>query len=116
MEKLNHFIVDEKEYPIAFNLNVAEEIQEKYGTLDKWAELTINNEKETKIKDLKFGFTAMINEGIDIENEIKKENRSPLTLKQVGRLLTAYGLDEALQTIQDTTIEATESEETEKNA
>ena len=33
-----------KNYKLVFNLNVMEEIQNKYGTLDKWGELTDGTE------------------------------------------------------------------------
>ena len=56
----------------------------------------------------------MINEGIDISNEENNTKVKPLTLKQVGRLLTEVGLTEATQKLNNTVIESTESEQ--KNA
>ena len=38
--------VNDKEYPIVFNLNVMEEIQEEYGTLDKWGNMTDGNNQK----------------------------------------------------------------------
>ena len=57
-----------KNYPLAFNLNVMEVIQEHYGSLDEWGKVT-QGDGEPKVKDLKYGVREMINEGIDMENE-----------------------------------------------
>ena len=45
-----------------------EALQEKYGNLNKWANLAQKSE-EPDIKSLKFFMTEAINEGIEIENE-----------------------------------------------
>ena len=57
---------DKRKYPLVFNLNVMEEIQEQYGSLDEWGKVTQGN-GEPQVKDLKNGIMAMINEAIDIE-------------------------------------------------
>ena len=101
-------------YNLVFNLNVMEEIQEKYGSIDKWAELTDGSQGEPNAKAVIFGFTAMINEGIDIENEEKGTDRKKLTLKQVGRMITEVGILTATKTLNDTVLESTKSDE--KNA
>ena len=62
-----HIETEKKRYPLVFNLNVMEEIQEKYGSLDKWGELTKGG-GEPNIKDLKAGIKIMLNEAIDMEN------------------------------------------------
>ena len=104
-----------KEYPVVFNLNVMEEIQNEYGTLEKWGELTDGGETgEPNAKAVIFGFTHMINEGIDIHNEEDGTDEKPLTYKQVGRMLTEIGLDEMAKTMHETVIASTESAE--KNA
>lgn len=102
-----------KDYLIVFNLNVMQEIQEKYGTLQKWGELTDSGE-EPNAKAVIVGFTAMINEGIDIMNERNGTKDKPLTQRQVGRLITEYGLINATKKMNDTVIESTQSNE--KNA
>lgn len=103
------------DYNLVFNLNVMEQIQEEYGSISAWGELT-DNEKEPNAKAVIFGLTAMINEGIDIDNEdnegvegyvIKKM----LTKKQVGRLLTDVGIEEATKRLNDTVISSVASEE-----
>ena len=106
--------VNDKEYPIVFNLNVMEEIQEEYGTLDNWGNMTDGTDGEPNAKAVIFGCTAMINEGIDIQNDRNGTNEKPLTKKQVGRLITEYGLINATKKMNDTVIQSTKSNE--KNA
>lgn len=105
-----------KTYKLVFNLNVMEVIQEKYGTLDEWGKLTDGDENngEPNAKAIKFGITAMINEGIDIANEENGTNDKPLTAKQVGRLITEIGLKESATMLNTVVIDSTQS--TEKNA
>lgn len=109
----------DKKYKMVFNLNVMEAIQEEYGSLDKWGELTEGKDgQEPNIKAIKFGLTAMLNEAIDIEND---ENQgtdikpiAPLTKTFVGRMLTDIGLREMANKLHETVTESTKS--TEKNA
>lgn len=103
-----------KEYNLAFNLNVMEKIQDQYGTIDKWAELTSGKEQEVNVKALKFGFAEMINEALEIEADEKGEEFVPFTEKQVGRMLTEIGLDKMQEALQQTVVESTKSDE--KNA
>ncbi len=125
-------------YRLVFNLNVMEAIQEEYGTLDNWGALTDGTayaqkeyEKAGKKKpwdeltpkekaefvgepDAKaviFGFTEMINEGIDIDNEENGTDIKPLTIKQVGRLITEVGLANATNTLNETVVASTKSDE-----
>ena len=104
-----------KTYKLYFNLNVMEQIQEEYETLEKWGNLSDGTNGEVNAKAVIFGLTCMINEGIDIENEENGTDIKPLTLKQVGRIITEVGLKEATQTLNNTVIESTK-DETEKNA
>lgn len=101
-------------YNLVFNLNVMEEIQNEYGTLEKWGKLTDASTGEPNAKAVVFGFTCMINEGIDIDNEEKGTDIKPLTHKQVGRILTELGLKEATMTMNKAVVESTKSDE--KNA
>lgn len=103
----------DKTYPMIFNLNVMEEIQSKYGTLEKWANLTDGKAGEPDAKAVIFGFLQMINEGIDIENEKNGTQNAFLTHKQVGRILTEYGIVEATKQLNATVIASTQP--TEKN-
>lgn len=101
------------EYTLEFNLNVMEEIQEKFGSVEKWLEMS-DSDAEPRAKDIKFGFMCMINEGIDIYNETHDDKRTPFTDKQVGRIITSIGLSNLTQAINNTVIESTKSDE--KNA
>ena len=105
-----------KSYKLVFNLNVMEVIQEKYGTLEKWGKLTdgAENDGEPNAKAVIFGITAMLNEGIDIENEENGTEEKMLTNKQVGRLITEIGLQSSAQLMNGVVIDSTQSGE--KNA
>ena len=100
-----------KVYNIVFNLNVMEGIQAEYGTLDAWGKLTDGSDGEPNAKAIIFGFREMLNEGIDISNEENGTDDKPLTLKQVGRIITGIGLETATQALNSTVIESTESAE-----
>lgn len=100
-----------KEYKLVFDLNVMQAIQEEYGSLDKWAELTEGKDGEPNAKAVIFGFTQMLNEGIDIANEENGTKELPLTLKQVGRMLTAIGMDSAAQTMQEAVVDSTKGDD-----
>lgn len=131
-----------KEYRLVFNLNVMEAVQAEYGTLEQWGDLTDGTayakkayeaqngsldgwddlkpeekekyEGEPDAKAVIFGFTQMLNEGIDIENEENGTDIKPLTLKQVGRIITEIGLANATAQLNETVVKSTQSEE--KNA
>lgn len=100
-----------KEYRLVFNLNVMETIQEEYGTIASWGEITGGSDNEPNAKAVLFGLREMINEGIEINNEETGSNDPPMTHKQVGRMLTEIGLMEAMQTLRDTVTNSTKSEE-----
>ena len=104
------------DYPLVFNLNVIEKIQEKYGSYEKWGEMTEGKESEVNISALKFGITEMINEGIDIENETAETKREFLTEKQVGRIITELGISKMKEKGQETVKKKKKNEnEEEKN-
>jgi len=103
----------DKEYKIVFNLNVMEEIQNEYKSLDEWGKLTDGSQGEPNIKALIYGFTAMLNEGIEIDNEENGTDIKPFTRKQVGRMITDIGLDTMANTLSETVVASTQS--TEKN-
>ena len=104
----------EKEYKVVFNLNVMEAIQEEYGTIDNWTELTSGANQEVNVKALKFGYTEMLNEGLSIEAEESGSEYKPVTPAFVGRMLTDIGLENMTKTLQETVIESTKTDE-EKN-
>lgn len=111
-EKETVFSVNGKEYKAVFNLNVMQEIQNEYETFSKWGQLTdgkIGN--EVNIQALIFGIKAMLNEAIDIDNENRSEKEPFLTSKQVGRLITDMGINNATQQLNSTVIESTKDDE-----
>lgn len=101
----------DRTYKLVFNLNVMERVQEEYGTVDKWAELTDGASGEPNAKAVIFGFTEMLNEGIDIDNEENGAELKPFTRKQVGRIITEVGLLQATKALNDTVIDSIKSEE-----
>jgi len=95
-----------KNYLLCFNLNVMELIQEEYGTIDNWTELTTAGDA----KAIKFGFCEMLNEGIDIKNEQEGTDEKPFTLKQVGRLLTELGFENVGNKLNEAVLTANKDE------
>ena len=108
--KVVYIETEKRKIPLVFNLNVMEEIQEQYGSLEKWGAIT-QGDGEPKVKDLKAGIMAMINEAIDIENEENGSNETPLTEKQIGRIMTEVGIQEIVKKIQEITVASTNSGE-----
>lgn len=106
-----------KTYKIVFNLNVMELIQERFGTVEAWGEaMSTEDGKEPKASDIIYGFWCMLNEGIDMDNDDKpKDERvEPLTLKQVGRMLTEVGIAGAADQMKSLVVESTKAD-TSKN-
>lgn len=104
------FEVDDKTYSLIFNLNVMESIQAKYGSVQKWGKLTDNKNGEPNAKALIFGFTEMINEAIDIENDELGSNKQLLTTKQVGRIITKAGIQESAKKLNKAITESVKDE------
>lgn len=99
------------EYALVFNLNVMERIQEEYGSLEKWGSLTDGKDgSEPNAKAVIFGFTEMINEGIDIANDENGTEIKPFTQKQVGRMMSEIGFSDANIAMNETVINSTQSE------
>lgn len=103
----------DKKYKLVFNLNVMEVIQDKYRTLENWGKLTdgAKNNGEPNAKAVIFGITAMLNEGIDIENEENGTEEKMLTKKQVGRMITDIGLKSSAQLMNGVVVDSTQSSE-----
>ena len=104
------FEVDDKKYTLVFNLNVMETIQAKYGSVQKWGRLTDSKKGEPNAKALIFGFTEMINEAIDMENEENNTSKPFLTLKQVGRIITKAGIQESAKELNKAITESVKDE------
>lgn len=101
----------DKEYRLEFDLNVIELIQNEFGSLDNWGKLTGGSSQEPNAKAIIFGYWAMMNEAIEIDNEERGTDIKPLTLKQVGRMVTDIGIGEVLQSLNKTVVESTKSDE-----
>lgn len=127
---------------LVFNLNVMEAIQQEYGSVKAWGDLTDSTpatrqkgpvmkgvkgksdaqvlaearaQREPDAKALIFGFREMINEGSDILNEKDGGSRPERSLRQVGRLVTAIGLDKVAEQIQDVVVNSAKDDKP-KNA
>lgn len=108
----SEFELNGKKYVLCFDLNVMEAIQAEYGSIDKWSALTEGKETgEADASAILFGFTEMLNEGIDIMNEQNGTNDKPLTKKQVGRILTQYGMEGVAEKLSETITKAGKDEE-----
>lgn len=95
-----------REYKLVFNFNVLEEIQNEYGTLGKMLDEAYGHKTgEPSAKALAFIIKAMVNEGIDIDNEDKTEPEPFITARQANRMLTDFvqknGVDNVVKTIDD---------------
>lgn len=102
--------VEGKKYQLVFNLNVMQEIQEEYGTLEKWGELTDGKVGEVDIKALLFGLTHMMNEAIEMKNDENGTNEPLFNKKQVGRLITKAGVENSAQKLNEAIVESTKSD------
>ena len=108
--KITHIEANGRKYPVVFNINVMEEIQEKYGSISAWGAIVENAEGgEHKVKDLKNGLMAMINEGIDIENEMNGTNNPFVDSKQVGRIISERGFEAITSVIKNLTVASTDT-------
>ena len=115
-EKIIYLEAGNEKYPLAFNVNVIEEIQNEYGSISRWGSIVENKdsaESEPKIKDLKVGMLFMVNEGIEIENEKSETKRELLNSKQLGRLLSKIGLKEVIEKIKEVSINSATVEDVE---
>lgn len=99
------------EYDLVFNLNVMEMLQDEYGSVEAWSAKAMESD-EPNIKVLKFGFKAMINEGIEIYNEDHiSEQKELVDDKTVGRIISSVGFSNVTDIIANTVINSTHSED-----
>ena len=101
---------------LAFNFNVMREIQSVYKSIGSWADKldpkkSDAHDGEPDMGAFIKGFTFMLNEGVDIENENAKDGKekAPFTEKQVGRLIGKFGKDEITQAMQKAIVGSTDS-------
>lgn len=106
MDIRKEIVVENIKYPIVFNLNVMEALQNRYGNLKKWIQLIDDRDWDAvDLSALKYALTLMINEGIDIDNESlpADEKRPFVTEKQVGRMLSHDLINKFNKTIVEST-------------
>lgn len=116
MKDIKSYIETEKaKYPVVFNLNVMEDLQEKFGSMQAWSDLTDGTNGEPSIKALKYGLMVMINEAIDMQNEENDEKMAFVNEKQVGRIITEVGIAKIGEVVRDTTIRSVDTGEQPKN-
>jgi hypothetical protein len=77
---------------LLFDLNVIDELNEKYGGYDKLGEILDKDKNPHYIKDLKYILTLLINEGAG-------EEEPELTEKQVGKLINSGNMNTAISSI-----------------
>lgn len=97
-------------YRLEFNLNVMQQIQQEYGSLDAWSDAAMGKKSADGTPDIKaviFGFGAMINEAVDMDNEDNGTQVPPLTSKQVGRLVSSIGFTELIERMQSEIVRST---------
>lgn len=83
-----------KEYRLLFTLNALDELQTKFGGYDKLGEI-FNKDNPDWVKDTKWLFTLLINEGLLEEDE----KAQLMTETQVGRLIHLGNLKDIQQAI-----------------
>ena len=114
LEKMEHVKIGDNEYPITFNLNILEKVQEIYGSMVSWQNLLFGEgTKEPSLKVCIWTFAEMMNEAIDIENDDKTEKKPMLALKQVGRIISKLGMVGAIDAILKASAAMNESAEEE---
>lgn len=97
-EMLEYIEVSGVRYPVAYNLNVESELQERFGSLQEWNNrLTGKTEDGEEDKEGDVGTAIktcqiMINEGIEIYNETGKCEEDVCSMqvseKKAGRILS----------------------------
>jgi hypothetical protein len=115
LEKRKDLVVGDKAYPVAFNLNVMEQLQKKYNGIQKWTELLFGK-GEPDLDVLINTFNEMINEGIEIKNEETGSEMKLVTHRQVGRIMTVLGVDKSTKCVLDMATESSPEVDETKNS
>ncbi len=83
---------------------ITEKVKDENG---KEIEVNVYEKRETDIKALIFGLKEVINEAIDVANEEKNLNEPFLNERQVGRIITALGIANATNKMQEAIVNGT---------
>jgi hypothetical protein len=120
-EKIFSLGEGDQKVTLAFNLNVMAEIQKEYGSVQAWTELLEDDTDEPKrngepdMQAFITGFTLMVNEGVEIENEKTGDKKEPYTNRQIGRMVTTWGQAEVSKAMASAIASATDTGEPSKN-
>ena len=111
--EIKYIELKNEKFPMVFSLNVIEAIQIEFGSLNDWKELIEPKDGgETNLKALLFAFKEAINEGIDIENENLHGNKSFISERKAGRIITELGLSEANNQLKQIVVDSTKGDDT----
>lgn len=111
--EIKYIELKNEKFPMVFSLNVIEAIQIEFGSLNDWKELIEPKDGgETNLKALLFAFKEAINEGIDIENENLHGNKSFISERKAGRIITELGLSEANNQLKQIVVDSTKGDNT----
>lgn len=111
--EIKYIELKNEKFPMVFSLNVIEAIQTEFGSLNDWKELIEPKDGgETNLKALLFAFKEAINEGIDIENENLHGNKSFISERKAGRIITELGLSEAGNQLKQIVVDSTKGDNT----
>lgn len=111
--EIKYIELKNEKFPMVFSLNVIEAIQTEFGSLNDWKELIEPKDGgEINLKALLFAFKEAINEGIDIENENLHGNKSFISERKAGRIITELGLSEAGNQLKQIVVDSTKGDNT----
>lgn len=111
--EIKYIELKNEKFPMVFSLNVIEAIQTEFGSLNDWKELIEPKDGgETNLKALLFAFKEAINEGIDVENENLHGNKSFISERKAGRIITELGLSEACNQLKQIVVDSTKGDNT----
>ena len=108
---------------LVFNLNVMALLQAEYGSVNAWVALLEDepdedgNTKRNGEPDMGAflkGFTFMLNEGVEIENETAETKKAPYSERQVGRLISKWGQEAVALAMKSAVTGSTDTGEPEK--
>lgn len=104
---------------LVFNLNVMALLQAEYGSVNKWVALLEDDDNtrngEPDMTAFIKGFTFMLNEGVDLENDDlpADKKKQPFTERQVGRLIGRWGQEAVTKAMKDAVTQSNDTGEPE---
>ena len=101
-------------FPILYDINVLEALQDKFGGLSAWSETLSPESGEPPFSAVIDTVEILIAEGIDAKRDEGEDITMP-SRKQIGRLITRVGLAKTLEIIKNSAIAAA-GEGDQKNA